>query len=90
MRKYFSASATHLKIGPGRQINKCDGHFDRWWKGRDRSASSDTQYCCCFVNWEIQRSVLKINMDIGGDEPVTHHLRYIHTMSNTIKWIVCG
>jgi len=25
MRKYFSASATHLKIGPGWQINKCDG-----------------------------------------------------------------
>ena len=36
----------------------------------------------------IQRTgvaVLTLNTDTGGDEPVTHHLTYIHMISNTIK-----
>lgn len=44
-------------------------------------------YRCYFVNWELLRSVLWLNTDTEGDEPVSHHLRYTHTMSKTIKWI---
>ena len=47
---------------------------------------------CCFVNGELQRSVLNLNTDRGGDEPVTYHLiyiyMYIYVISKTIKYIV--
>ena len=48
----------------------------RWWTGRNRNASNDTPYGCCYVNLELQSYVLNVNTDIGGDETVSDRLRY--------------
>jgi len=64
MQKYLNGSAPLISpplFNRRLQINKCAGLIDRWWKGRDRTICSDTPYRYCFVEWECQRIVLRLN-----------------------------
>lgn len=70
----------------GCQKNKCAGLFDRWWIGRDQSASSDTTYRCYFVNWDFQRTVLRLNTNIQEEEVVNDILSY--DMREQVRWLV--
>ena len=56
---------------PSSKYSKPSGLIGRLWTWRIRTAGSDTPYRCCFVNWEVQRTVLRLNTELQGEELVT-------------------